>query len=121
MTKFLASTLTATAATANKRRFEITFVDAAGGRCTISIPSAMAADLIPVLQQVAAVEAPGAGELTRLPTACVVGHAVRERKVLLRFDDEPPYAISLEAAAALSRELEEESEALSHTARPALH
>jgi hypothetical protein len=46
---------------------------------------------------------------------------MRERKVLLRFDDEPPYAISLEAAAALSRDLQEESEAVSKRERPALH
>jgi hypothetical protein len=121
MSRFIASTLTETAATEDKRRFEMTFVDAAGRRSTISIPSALAADLIPVLQQVAAAQMPMMGELTRLPRACVVGSAIRERKVLLRFDDEPPYAISLEAAAVLSRDLQEESEAVSKRERPALH
>ena len=60
-------------------------------------------------------------ELTRLPKACEVGHAIRDRKVLLRFDDEPPYAIGIEAAAALGRELQEQTELLSNISRPALH
>jgi hypothetical protein len=121
MTRFLASTLTETTATEDRRRFEMTFVDAAGRRSTLSIPCTLAADLIPILAQVAAAGAAGAGDLTRLPSSCVVGRAEQERKVLLRFDDEPAYAISLEAAEALSQELREQSEALSYCARPALH
>ncbi len=41
--------------------------------------------------------------------------------VLLRFDEEPPYAIGLEAADILGRELQEQSEQLSVSARPALN
>ena len=87
----------------------------------MSIPSAIAADLVPLLEQVAADQAQTMAELTRLPKACAVGHAVRDRKVLLRFDDEPPYAIGIEAAAALGRELQEQTELLSNISRPALH
>ena len=88
----------------------MTFVDADGKRHTVSIPWAIAADLVPLLEQVAAAQAQTMADLTRLPQACEVGHAVRDRKDLLRFDNEPPYAIGLEAAAALGRALQEETE-----------
>jgi hypothetical protein len=87
----------------------------------VSIPSAIAADLVPLLERVASDQTQTIGELTRLPKACEVGHAVRDRKVLLRFDNEPPYAIGLEAAAALGRALQEETELVSNTSRPVLH
>ncbi|SRR4249919_2449532 len=120
MTTFLASTITETAKT-DDNRIEMTFVDADGKRHTVSIPSAIAADLVPLLERVASDQTQTIGELTRLPKACEVGHAVRDRKVLLRFDNEPPYAIGLEAAAALGRALQEETELVSNTSRPVLH
>jgi hypothetical protein len=99
----------------------MTFVDADGKRYTVSIPSAIAADLVPLLEEVASEQALTMDERTRLPKACEVGHAVRDRKVLLRFDNEAPYAIGLEAAAALGRALQEETEFVSNTSRPVLH
>ena len=120
MTTFIASTITEAAKTENNR-FELTFVDADGKRHTVSIPSAIAADLVPLLEQVAAEQTHSMAELTRVPKSCEVGHAVRERKVLLRFDDEPPYAIGLEAVEALGRALQEETELVSNTSRPVLH
>ena len=56
MTTFIASTITEAAKTDNNR-FEMTFVDADGKRHTVSIPSAIAADLVPLLEQVAADQA----------------------------------------------------------------
>ena len=120
MTTFLASTITETAKT-DDDRFEMTFVDADGKRYTVSIPSAIAADLVPLLEQVAAKQAQATTERTRSPKACEVGHVVRDRKVLLRFDNEPPYAIGLEAAAALGQALQEETELVSNTSFPVLH
>ena len=120
MATFLANSLTEAAKTEDDR-FEMTFVDACGKRHTVSIPSAIAADLVPLLEQVAADQSQTMAELTRLPKACEVGHAIRDRKVLLRFDNEPPYAIGLEAAAALGRALQEETELVSNTSRPVLH
>ena len=120
MTTFFASTITEAAKT-NDNRIEVTFVDADGKRHTVSIPSAIAADLVPLLEQIAAAQAQTVAELTRRPKACEVGQAVRDRKVLLRFDNEPPYAIGLEAAAALGRALQEETELVSNTSRPVLH
>ena len=93
-----------------------------GQHYAISIPSAIAADLVPVLESVAASQPQfGAGEMTRLPKTCAVGHAKGDRLLLLRFDNKAPYAIALEVAQALAQQLHEQSAELSETARPALH
>jgi hypothetical protein len=122
MKTFQATTLTESSVSQDKRSFELTFVDAKGEQYAISIPTAIAADLVPVLESVAAA-APGAAvsELTRLPKTCAVGYASGERMVLLRFDDEAPYAIELEVALALAEQLQEQSTELSEAARPSLH
>jgi len=121
MKTFLATTLTETAVSTDRRRFKLTFVDADGQQYAISIPCAIAAELVPVLESVAAQPHAGSGEMTRLPKTCAVGHATGDRMVLLRFDDEAPYAIELEVARALAEQLHEQSAELSETARPALH
>jgi hypothetical protein len=122
MKTFLATTLTDTAVSQDKRRFQLTFVDADGQKYAISIPAAIAADLVPVLESVAATQPhPVAGELTRVPKTCAVGHATGDRMILLRFDDEAPYAIDLEVAQALAEQLQEQSDELAEAPRPALH
>jgi len=122
MKTFCATTLTETTVSPDKRRFQMTFVDADGRQHAVSIPSAIAADLVPVLEAVAASQPRATGgEMTRLPKTCAVGHATGDRMVLLRFDDEAPYAIELEVARALAEQLHEQSAELSETARPALH
>ena len=121
MNTFLAQTLCESTITEDRSRFEMTFVDAGGQRHKISIPFTIAADLIPVLEFVAADCNAEKGDLTRLPRAFAVGRAVAERMVLLRFDQEAPYAIGVEVAEALSRELQEQSEQVSLMRRPALH
>ena len=122
MKTFLATTLTDTAVSQDKRRFQLTFVDADGQQHAISIPSAIAADLVPVLASIAAAQAQGGGgEMTRVPKTCAVGHATGDRMVLLRFDDEAPYAIDLEVAQALAEQLQEQSDELCDSPRPALH
>lgn len=123
MKTFLATTLTETAISQDKRRFQLTFVDSTGEAYALSIPSALAADLVPVLESVAALSprAGGTAEMTRLPKTCSVGHATGERMVLLRFDDEAPYAIELEVAQALAEQIQEQSSEISEAARPVLH
>ena len=120
MTTFLTSTIIEIAKT-DDNRLETTFVDTDGKRYNVNIPSAIAAVLVPLLERVAAEEARTLAEMPRLPKACEVGHAVRDRKVLLRFDNEPPYAIGLEAAAALGRALQEETELALSASSPVLH
>ena len=122
MKTFRATTLTETTVSPDKRRFQMKFVDADGEEHAVSIPSAIAADLVPVLEAVAAAQPRATGgEMTRLPKTCAVGHATGDRMVLLRFDNEAPYAIELEVAQALAEQLQEQSAELSETARPALH
>jgi hypothetical protein len=122
MKAFQAHTLAETVASKDGRRFTMTFADGDGNRVAISIPAALAGDLAHIMQTVAAdARLLNSAELTRLPKACAVGHAAGERMVLLRFDEEPPYAIGLDAAEALGRELQEQSEQLSILARPALN
>ena len=122
MKTFRATTLTETTVSPDKRRFQMKFVDADGREQAVSIPSAIAADLVPVLEAVAASQPRATGgEMTRVPKTCAVGHATGDRMVLLRFDDEAPYAIELEVAQALADQLAEQSAELSETARPALH
>ena len=123
MKTFLATTLTETAVSQDKRRFQLTFINSKGEACGLSIPFALAADLVPVLESIAALTPKPAGtaEMTRLPKTCSVGHASGERMVLLRFDDEAPYAIELEVAQALAEQLQEQSSELFDAARPVLH
>ena len=53
MNTFLAQTLCESTITEDRTRFEMTFVDAVGQRHKISIPFTIAADLIPVLEDLA--------------------------------------------------------------------
>jgi hypothetical protein len=121
MNTFLAQTLCESTITEDRSRFEMTFVDAGGERHKISIPFTIAADLIPVLESAAADNRSDGGDFTRLPRTFAVGYAVAERMVLVRFDKEPPYAIGVEDAEALGRELQEQSEHVSLMRRPAVH
>lgn len=122
MKEFLATALTETRVSNDRRRFELTFVDADGHEHMVSIPSSIAGGLVPVLEAVAAAQAQAAGgEMTRLPKTCAVGHATGDRMVLLRFDDEAPYAIEPEVAHALAEQLQAQTSELSDSPRPVVH
>jgi hypothetical protein len=119
---FTAQTLVETSVSEDRSRFEMTFIDACGSRHTMSIPSGVAIDLIPVLEQLAAErKQPRGPDFTRIPQQFEVGCAPAERMVLVRFDGEAPYGLGLEIAEALGRELQEQSETVSLSKRPALH
>ena len=51
MSKFVAQSLVETKTSADRRRFELTFVDADGRKQTVSLPVGVAADLVPVLKK----------------------------------------------------------------------
>jgi hypothetical protein len=116
---FVAQSLAETLAKYDERRFEMTFVDASGNKQTISLPIGVAADLAPVLQSLSA----GLGKtrigFTKMPKSTAVGSARHERLVLVRFDDDPPYALSLDEAENLWRGVREEAEEVSLMKRPA--
>jgi hypothetical protein len=118
--RFVAQSLVHTKASTDQRRFELTFVDAAGARQTLSLPRAMAADLAPVLTSLAGASDRGGAKFTRLPKHWQVGHARNERLVLIKFDDDPPYALDLAEAELLSRELSDETESASCLLEPVL-
>jgi hypothetical protein len=117
---FLAQSLVETKTVASGRRFEMTFVDAGGVTQTISIPSDVAADLVPVLVLLAdKLDGRQGPTFTRMPKQWAVGHAHHERLVLIRFDDEPAYGLSSAEAAHLWREVRAETEAISRLKTPA--
>jgi hypothetical protein len=116
---FVAQSLAETRAKYDERRFEMTFVDASGKKQTISLPVGVAADLAPVLQSLSG----GLGNtrigFTKMPKTTTVGSARHERLVLVRFDDDPPYALNLDEAENLWRGVREEAEEVSLMKTPA--
>src|SRR5262249_37227838 len=110
---FVAQSLTETRVKSDERRFEMTFVDASGAKRTISLPVAVAADLVPVLQSLSAGQSTTSTRFTKMPNSTAVGSARHERLVLVRFDDDPPYALNLAEAENLWRGVREEAEQVS--------
>lgn len=103
----------------DERRLNMTFVDARGEQHTLSLPLAVAGDLAPVLQSLApAHHHRSRAQFTRLPKNLAVASAQHERLVLIRFDDEPPYGLSLRDAEDLWRGLREEAKTISSAATP---
>ena len=119
--KFNALSLVETTATGDHTAFELTFVDAKGARHTLALSRGVAKDLVPVLQSLTESKAQaGDTTLTKMPKTCRVGHATDARLVLIKFDDDPPYAIGLEDARSLWRDVRQQSETVSRRKRPTL-
>ncbi|HEU0157731.1 MAG TPA: hypothetical protein VFR00_00385 [Hyphomicrobiaceae bacterium] len=118
--KFNAQSLVETHTSRDRTAFELTFVDAQGARHTLRLSRGVAKDLVPVLQSLTDHNGEGANGLTKMPKTCQVGHATYERLVLIKFDDDPPYAIGLEDARSLWRDLRQESQTVSRRKRRAL-
>jgi hypothetical protein len=116
---FKAQSLAETRVEQGARRLQMTFVDAAGTRQTISLPAPVAADLAQVLKSLSAeLGDTGAARFTRMPRQMAVGTAEHERLVLIRFDDEPPYGLEVDEAETLWRGLREQTEAVSQLSEP---
>jgi hypothetical protein len=119
--KFNAQSLVETNATGDRTAFELTFVDAKGARHVLTLSPGVAADLVPVLQSLTESKAQTEDTtLTKMPKTCRVGHATHARLVLIKFDDDPPYAIGLEDARSLWRDVRQQSETVSRRKRPTL-
>lgn len=120
MAEFVAQALVETKTT-DRNRVQMTFADARGAKQTITLPARLAADLVPVLAALADVATQGAGpRFTRSPKALAVGRAEHERLVLLKFDDDPPYALEPDRAEDLWREVREEAEFVASMKAPAI-
>ena len=115
---FVAQSLAKTRANVDGRRFEMTFVNADGEKQTISLPVGVAADLLPVLQSLSAAQSNTSLQFTKMPTSTAVGSARHERLVLIRFDDDPPYALNVHEAEALWRGVREEAQHVSNMEAP---
>jgi hypothetical protein len=119
--KFVAQSLAETRTSEDRRRFELTFVDARGRKQTVSVPVGVAADLVPVLNSLAeGLDCAKGAKLTKMPRQWAVGTAQHERLVLLKFDDDPPYGLDLKVAETLWREVREETESVSRLKAPAV-
>jgi hypothetical protein len=119
--KFNAQSLVETNTTLDRTGFELTFVDGKGMRQTLRLSRGVARELVPVLQSLTNGKDDANGSaLTKMAKTCTVGHAAYEKLVLIKFDDDPPYAIKLEDARALWREVRQESQAIARRKRPAL-
>jgi hypothetical protein len=116
---FRAQSLAQTRTSKDQRSFEMTFVDAAGAKRTISMPLQMAADLVPVLSALAdGVGRSSRPQFTKVPKEWAVGRAQHERLVLIKFDEDPPYGLAIDDAAHLWREVREEAEIVSLMGEP---
>jgi len=121
MSKFVAQSLAETKTSEDRRRFELTFVDARGQKQTVSVPVGVAADLVPVLNSLAmGLDGAKGAKFTKMPRQWAVGTAQHERLVLLKFDDDPPYGLDLKVAETLWREVREETESVSRLKAPAV-
>jgi hypothetical protein len=119
--RFAARSLVATRTSESGRNFELTFVGANGKKHTISMPVALVAELAPVLQSLAdGIQGRRGGEFTKLPKQLAVGNARHERLVLVKFDDDPPYALDPDVAESLWRGVREETENVARRKVPAL-
>jgi hypothetical protein len=116
---FRAQSLAQTKTSKDQRSFEMTFVDAAGAKRTISMPVQMAADLVPVLSALAdGATRSSRPQFTKVPKEWAVGRAQHERLVLIKFDEDPPYGLAIDDAANLWREVREEAEIVSLMGEP---
>lgn len=119
MAEFIAQALVETKTT-ERNRLQITFADAKGQRQTITLPARLAGDLAPLLTALADSAQQQGPRLTRSPKALAVGRAEHERLVLLKFDDDPPYALEPDRAEDLWREVREEAEFVASMKAPAI-
>lgn len=109
MSDFVAQALVETK-TVERNRLQLTFADAKGRKHSVTLPVSLAADLAPVISALTEDVQSQGPRFTRSPKALAVGRAEHERLVLLKFDDDPPYALDPDRAEDLWREMREETE-----------
>lgn len=119
MSDLIAQTLVETKST-DRNGLRLTFADAKGDQHSITLPARVAADLAPVLAAMAGDASQTGPRFTRSPKALAVGRAEHERLVLLKFDDDPPYALDPDRAEDLWREMREETEVVASMKAPAI-
>jgi hypothetical protein len=116
MTKiFSAEMITRSDLNKETSRLEIALADPAGSVRTLSLgPDAIAA-LVEIVAGLPGSPSHANNHITKIPKRYAVGHGRHEPVVMLRFEDEPAYGLSVTQAAALGEALLEEAEAVSDT------
>jgi hypothetical protein len=90
---------------------EVVVADAAGKENKLCLTADTASSVFRVLEEFASRASPCAGTvLTKRPKAFAVGTGRFERIVLLRFEDDAPYALRPEDASNLAEALKEQTE-----------
>ena len=119
MTQVFAATMLAqTMTTGDKQRLAISLADASGQTQSLTLTPELATALSLVLQDFSAqTAAPQSAPLTKLPQTFAVGSGVHESLVLIRFEQDAPYALAPDDATELGHALLEQSHILD--ARPA--
>jgi hypothetical protein len=118
--KFVAQSLVETRVSNDERRLELTLAGTKGDSQILTLPMSLATDLASVLVSAAKNSKAVEARLTKMPSTYYVGHATYQRLVLVKFDDDPPYALNLEDARMLSRQMLDESETAARSKVPAL-
>jgi hypothetical protein len=108
--KFIAESIARTEVSAETRRLEIAFADAKGRTQTVGVTPAMARALSFALGEFAK-DCPSEGPApTKVPREFAVGTGRYEQVVLVRFEDDVPYALDAEQAERLGRALVDQAE-----------
>ena len=97
---------------------ELTVTNSAGQPMALSVTAEVACSLAEVLRAFADTAAPSAAQPTKLPRSFAVGAGKYESLVLLRFEQDTPYALPAEEAQDLAHALLEQSQAVA--LRPAV-
>jgi len=118
--KFVAQSLVETRVSNDEHRLELTLAGTKGDQQILSLPMSLATDLASVLVSAAKNSKAVEARLTKMPSTFYVGHATHQRLVLVKFDDDPPYALNLDDARMLSRQMLDESETAARSKVPAL-
>ena len=93
-------------------RLEVDLVDNRGCCQTLSIGPDAARALLDALGPFGPPTEAGRSLLTKLPKTFAVGHGRHEPVVLVRFEDDPAYALSMDQATELSEALLEEAQSI---------
>ena len=90
---------------------ELVVADDGGKESKLRLTAEIASSLLKILEDFSASAAlGGAATLTKRPKTFAVGNGSFERVVLLRFEDDAPYALRPEAAIELAEALAEQSD-----------
>ena len=96
-------------------RLEIALSDAAGRVQMVSLGPDVVAALAAIASQATCANEASSARLTKLPKRYAVGHGRHEPVVMLRFEDEPAYGLSVSQAEDLAEALLEEAETVADT------